>query len=224
MAWIDCLARGKAGRARYLHGGQSRRVWPPGLRQTLQTECSPHAAVFRDQPSVAASVQQRLLPQPSGRAAQQPNQLRAILYPLDRILNWNRIYGPRGFQQYQCVIPESNAAPATRGLLNAIADAHSGSFLAVLKHFGNVASPGLLSFPMPGVTLALDFPQLGENTAHLFARLDAIVREAGGRLYPAKDAHMSGEDFRTFYPAWGNLEALRDPALSSRFWQRVIGI
>jgi len=115
-----------------------------------------------------------------------------------------------------------NAAAATRALLDAIAAAHSGSFLAVLKRFGDVPSPGVLSFPMPGVTLALDFPQHDEANRRLFARLDAIVREAGGRLYPAKDAHMSGADFRAFYPEWARLEALRDPVMSSRLWQRAI--
>lgn len=144
-----------------------------------------------------------------------------FFYPLDRALNWNRIYGPRGFQQYQCVIPEAEARDGVRALLDAIAAVHEGSFLAVLKRFGDPRSPGLLSFPRPGATLALDFPQRGEHTARLFARLDAIVCEAGGRQYPAKDAHMSGEDFRTAYPDWTRLEALRDPALDSRFWQRV---
>ena len=99
--------------------------------------------------------------------------------------------------------------------------AHSGSFLAVLKRFGKVTSPGLLSFPLPGATLALDFPQQGVVTARLFARLDAIVREAGGRIYPAKDAHMSAEDLRASYPAWARLETLRDAVLCSQFWQRA---
>jgi len=97
----------------------------------------------------------------------------------------------------------------------------AGSFLAVLKRCGDVPSPGLLSFPKPGTTLALDFPQNDRLAAELFPRLDAIVRESGGRLYPAKDAHMSGEDFRRAYPAWRQVEALRDPALLSRFWRRV---
>ena len=70
-------------------------------------------------------------------------------------------------------------------------------------------------------SLALDFPQHDTRSATLFARLDAIVREAGGRQYPAKDAHMSGADFRAAYPAWQALEQLRDPALMSRFWQRT---
>lgn len=91
----------------------------------------------------------------------------------------------------------------------------------MLKRCGNVASPGLLSFPMEGTSLALDFPQREASNARLFARIDAIVREAGGRMYPAKDAHMSGADFRAAYPQWQQLEALRDPALLSRFWERT---
>jgi FAD/FMN-containing dehydrogenase len=79
----------------------------------------------------------------------------------------------------------------------------------------------LLSFPTAGTSLALDFPQSPSLEKTLFPRLDAIVREAGGRLYPAKDAHMTGADFRKAYPAWEKVEALRDPALNSRFWQRV---
>ena len=144
-----------------------------------------------------------------------------FFYPLDRILNWNRIYGPRGFQQYQCAIPEYNAAVAIRDLLNTIAASHSGSFLAVLKRFGDVESPGLLSFPLPGTTLALDFPQQSGVTSRLFSQLDDIVREAGGRLYPAKDAHMNGESFRNAYPEFEQLKKMADPVISSRFWQRA---
>jgi FAD/FMN-containing dehydrogenase len=78
-----------------------------------------------------------------------------------------------------------------------------------------------MSFPMSGVSIAVDFSQHDDLARSLFPRLDAIVREAQGRLYPAKDAHMSGEDFRRSYPGWERVQALRDPALSSRFWQRV---
>lgn len=145
-----------------------------------------------------------------------------FFYPLDSILRWNRIYGPRGFQQYQAVIPESNARDGIHAMLTAIAACAQGSFLAVLKRCGAAASPGLMSFPMQGTSLALDFPQTEQLDSSLFPRLDAIVREAGGRLYPAKDAHMTGEDFRRGYPAWTRVEALRDPALMSRFWRRVV--
>jgi FAD/FMN-containing dehydrogenase len=145
----------------------------------------------------------------------------SFLFPLDRIQQWNQLYGARGFQQFQCVLPERDARDSARQLLGAIAMGGRGSFLAVMKRCGALESPGLMSFPMPGVTLALDFPQHSDLARTLFPRLDAIVREAGGRLYPAKDAHMSADDFRRAYPQWQRVEALRDPALYSRFWRRV---
>jgi FAD/FMN-containing dehydrogenase len=142
-------------------------------------------------------------------------------YPLDSLLEWNRIYGRAGFQQYQCVVPIATAREAIRAILEVISASGTGSFLAVLKRCGDVESPGLLSFPLEGTSLALDFPQREARNIKLFAALDAIVREARGRLYPAKDAHMSGADFRAAYPQWQQLEALRDPAMLSRFWDRV---
>lgn len=223
VSWIDCVARGKsAGRGIYMAGNHAEEG-PLAFENQAKLNIPltpPFSAINR--------LTLRLFNETYYRIHQPGRHDRRIgyepfFYPLDRILHWNRIYGPRGFQQYQCAIPDADSVAAIHDLLDAIAAAHSGSFLAVLKRFGDVASPGLLSFPLPGATLALDFPQQGEATARLFARLDAIVREAGGRQYPAKDAHMSGEDFRCFYPAWESLEALRDPAVSSRFWQRVIG-
>jgi FAD/FMN-containing dehydrogenase len=145
----------------------------------------------------------------------------AYFYPLDSLLEWNRIYGRAGFQQYQCVVPPPAARDATRAILEAIAASGTGSFLAVLKRCGHLRSPGLLSFPIEGTSLALDFPQRNAVNTRLFAQLDAIVREAAGRIYPAKDAHMSGADFRAAYPQWQQLEALRDPAMLSRFWERT---
>ncbi|MBK1730085.1 hypothetical protein [Halorhodospira halophila] len=109
-----------------------------------------------------------------------------------------------------------------REILQTIATSGSGSPLAVLKRCGDAPSPGFLSFPAPGITLALDFPNTKSLTHRTLPRLDAIIREAGGRLYPAKDAHMSGADFRTGYPQCERVEALRDPALMSRFWERVL--
>lgn len=220
VSWIDCLARGKSlGRGLYMAGNHAE-VGPLTFDDTPKLNVPltpPFSAINRLSLQLFNSAYYR-----AHRAGRHDSRIgyEPFFYPLDRILNWNRIYGPRGFQQYQCAIPEGNAEAATRELLNAIAAAHAGSFLAVLKRFGAVPSPGLLSFPMPGATLALDFPQQGETTARLFSRLDTIVREAGGRLYPAKDAHMNKADFQACYPAWERLEALRDPALSSRFWQR----
>ena len=127
-----------------------------------------------------------------------------MLYPLDSVGRWNRLYGPGGFYQFQCVVPPRDGPAVTTALLQAITAAGEGSMLSVLKVFGDLPSPGLLSFPMPGVTLALDFANRGEGTRRLLARLEAIVSEAGGRLYPAKDSLMSSQTFRAAIRASAN--------------------
>ena len=96
-----------------------------------------------------------------------------------------------------------------------------GSFLAVFKTFGDRRSPGLLSFPRPGATLALDFPNRGADTLKLFTELDAVVSESGGALYPAKDARMSPDLFLSGYPRLHEFTRYLDPAFSSSFWRRA---
>lgn len=145
-----------------------------------------------------------------------------FFYPLDSIGNWNLIYGPKGFLQYQCVLPGEDGPELMRQMLSAIASSGSGSFLAVLKVFGARRSPGLMSFPRPGVTLALDFPNTSE-VFRLLDRLDDMTREAGGAVYPAKDARMSGESYRHYFPEWESFSHYIDPAFSSSFWRRVAG-
>ena len=144
-----------------------------------------------------------------------------FFYPLDAVLGWNRLYGPRGFFQHQSVVPSTSAVGAIERLLTLTADYQQGSFLVVLKLFGARKSPGLLSFPMAGATLALDLPNRGESTRQLLQAMTDVVMEAGGRVYPAKDATMSAEAFRVGYPDWTRLEALRDPKIMSDFWRRV---
>ena len=144
-----------------------------------------------------------------------------FFYPLDGILHWNRLYGRRGFFQYQFVLPMA-AREALVDVLHSIAASGQGSFLAVLKTFGDVPSPGILSFPMPGVTLALDFPNRGDDTLALFDRLDAIVNAAGGRLYAAKDARMSREFFQHSYLRINEFIPFIDPKFSSDFARRVL--
>jgi hypothetical protein len=109
----------------------------------------------------------------------------------------------------------------TAQLLETIARSGQGSFLAVLKQFGSLNSPGMLSFPRCGVTLALDFPNTGAPIERLFTELDEIVAAAGGRLYPAKDARMPAELFRNSYPRWREFARYVDPVFSSGFWRRV---
>jgi FAD/FMN-containing dehydrogenase len=145
-----------------------------------------------------------------------------FLYPLDSLHDWNRMYGPSGFFQYQSVVPRTVAEQATRDMLDAIAASGEGSFLAVLKTFGDRPPTGLLSFPRPGVTLALDFANTRAIPA-LFHRLDAIVLAAGGRLYPAKDARMPREMFEATYPALATFRTFRDPGISSAMSRRLMG-
>ena len=133
-----------------------------------------------------------------------------FLYPLDALHDWNRIYGRRGFHQFQNVVPFEAGPAALARLLEVIAQSGRASFLAVLKRLGAgmaSARAGHLSFPRPGYTLALDFPA-GPGIDALYARLVAITREHGGRIYLAKDALITPEDFRAMYPRWPEFRAM----------------
>ncbi len=135
----------------------------------------------------------------------------SFFYPLDSIRNWNRIYGKRGFVQYQCVWPPDESRAGLVEVLEAISRSGRGSFIAVLKKFG--AQDGLLSFPMPGYTLALDFA-VNDGLLEFLDSLDAMVLKRGGRVYLAKDARMSAETFRAMYPnlaTWQAAKAIADP-------------
>jgi len=135
----------------------------------------------------------------------------SFFYPLDSIRNWPRIYGKRGFVQYQCVWPPDESRAGLVEVLEAITRSRRASFLAVLKKFG--AQDGLLSFPMPGYTLAIDFP-VTDGLLEFLSSLDAMVLKRGGRVYLAKDARMSRETFRAMYPnlgKWQAAKAVADP-------------
>jgi len=144
----------------------------------------------------------------------------SFFYPLDSLRQWNLLYGKNGFLQYQCVIPESNVE-AFEELLDLVAHSGMGSCLGVLKQFGSAPPAGMLSFPRPGLTLALDFAMRGERTLQLLRSFDRIVLESGGALYPAKDARMSPALFEASFPQWRSFVPFIDPKMSSSFWRRV---
>ncbi len=145
----------------------------------------------------------------------------SFFYPLDSIRRWNLLYGRQGFLQYQCVIPETNVE-AFEELLDRIARSGMGSFLGVLKQFGSAPPAGLLSFPRPGLTIALDFAMRGERTLELMQSLDEVVQQSGGALYPAKDSRMSPALFEASFPRWRSFVPCIDPKMSSSFWRRVM--
>jgi L-gulonolactone oxidase len=220
VAWVDCLAKGAAtGRGFFSRGRHAE-------EGGLVVHSAPRLAAPLDAPgfllnaySIAlfnATIRHRPWAYGRKRVPYDP-----FFYPLDSVAGWNKLYGRRGFFQHQSVVPMPNAPDTVRKLLTLTAEFGEGSFLAVLKLLGDKPSPGLLSFPMPGATLTLDFPNKGESTRRLLTRMTDIVIAAGGRIYPAKDATMSAEAFRAGYPQWRKLEAQRDPAFMSDFWRRV---
>ncbi|MBX3095608.1 MAG: FAD-binding oxidoreductase [Fimbriimonadaceae bacterium] len=132
---------------------------------------------------------------------------RTYFYPLDAIREWNKAYGKRGFVQYQFVVPSESGREAIGQIVRQINDAGSASFLAVLKRMG-AGSGGPLSFPIPGYTLALDIP-FRDGTPELLGELDAIVADAGGRVYLAKDSFLTAERFRQMYPQLATFQTLK---------------
>jgi decaprenylphospho-beta-D-ribofuranose 2-oxidase len=130
-------------------------------------------------------------------------------YPLDRIRHWNYLYGKRGFVQYQCALPYATASAALRQLLSYLQTTRYPSFLATLKRFGTAGS-GLLSFPIPGFTLALDLPLIDTELFTVLNKLDEIVVAHSGRVYLAKDARLSAAMFRAMYPRYAEWLAVKN--------------
>ncbi|RMH60754.1 MAG: FAD-binding oxidoreductase [Zetaproteobacteria bacterium] len=223
VSWIDCLAQGaNMGRGWFFRGNHATGTRGPTHGQGTQLKFPIESPVsLVNHWSLRAFNALYYRKQWADRATTTVHY-QPFFYPLDGILNWNRMYGKRGFLQYQCVVPPDCAYEATSEMLKRIANAGEGSFLVVLKVFGDKPSPGMLSFPRPGATLALDFPYRGTSTLALLNSLDEIVFEAGGALYPAKDARMSGAHFRASFPQWERFKTYIDPAHSSSLWRRVM--
>jgi FAD/FMN-containing dehydrogenase len=222
VAWVDC-AGGGTGNVRGVyfrgnHAGSTRSVRLARPRRFPITP--PVSLVNRLSLRLFNQLYYHLNRAKAGRTQQ---HYLPFFFPLDNVLEWNRIYGPRGFYQYQCVVPPESQRDAVHALVGRIGKSGGGSFLAVLKTFGDRPAPGLLSFPMPGTTLALDFPNQGPTTLKLFEELNAIVLAAGGRLYPAKDACMPRELFERGYPRLLEFAAFRDPGISSDMSRRLLG-
>jgi len=219
VAWIDCLASGDdLGRGLFMRGNhcESKKKYKfknsklsvpfnaPGFLLNKYTVNAFNNVYFKRPVKQYAKI-----------------NFDPFFYPLDAIAHWNRLYGRKGFMQYQCVIPKQHRETAMHEMLSIISASGQGSFLSVLKEFGDIKSPGLLSFPRQGTTLALDFPNRGKKTLELLENLDAITLKYNGSVYPAKDARMSPQAFSQYYPNWNEFEKYIDPHFSSDFKRRV---
>jgi FAD/FMN-containing dehydrogenase len=221
VSWIDCLA-GKGGRGLFMRGNH--------IKGVTRAETTPRERSFPLVPPI--SLVNKLSLRVFNNAyfyvnrrkhGKQIAHYQPFFYPLDNLQHWNRMYGRKGFYQYQSVVPIEQAAQATQAMLEAIARSGQGSFLAVLKTFAKRPPVGMLSFAQEGATLALDFPNKGAATEALFRRLDAIVLEAGGRIYLGKDARMPRSMFEASYPKLADFLRYRDPGISSEMSRRLMG-
>ena len=208
VAWIDCLARGKnIGKSILMLGEHA-------MRDALPEHKSNMPLYFNDAtklnvpfyfPSFTLNrltinafnflyYNKQLKKESSSIIHYEP-----YFYPLDAILNWNKIYGKNGFTQYQFVLPLEESKAGLAAILKAISDSGEGSFLAVLKLFGDADERAIMSFPHRGYTLALDF-KISKKVLSLLNKLDEIVLHHGGRLYLAKDVRMHADFFHKTYP------------------------
>jgi len=223
VAWIDCLERRKkAVRGIFMRGNHME----PESKMLTKVNKPRRAQVCFDAPSFLVNRVTMRVFNSAYYYAQFLKKTRTVVhyepffYPLDSVEDYNRLYGKQGYLQYQCVVPQ-NDDRAIRDILTRIDRAGLPSFLGVLKVFGTIPSPGILSFPRPGVTLALDFPNKGSRVLEFLDELDDIVRTSGGAVYPAKDARMSAKSFQTYFPQWREFTRFIDPKFSSSFWRRV---
>jgi FAD/FMN-containing dehydrogenase len=210
MGWIDCLARGRAmGRGVLFKGRWAARNEAPAAFPKARPELPMPIEVpsWFLQPfmirafNVVNYSQHALLPS-SGIV--HPHK---FFYPLDAIGNWRRLYGPRGFAQYQCVLPAERAHDAARRFMNLLTDKGGASFLCVIKDCGPEGR-GLLSFPRPGISIAIDIP-MRDTTQALVDAMNELVIAQGGRIYLAKDALTRAEHFRAMEPRLDRFLAVR---------------
>ena len=233
VGWIDCLATGKdMGRGILIRGrwatpdeaaAAGKQGAPPEKRRIGVPMVAPGWLLGPLSVRAFNEVWYRKHPDRKVQGVVHPD---SFFYPLDMIRNWNRLYGPRGFTQYQCVLPDEAGPEAPRRFLELLTQLGGASFLCVIKDCGEQGD-GILSFPMRGTSIALDIA-VRDGTQALIDRLNAFVIEQGGRIYLAKDGFTRAEDFASMEPRLERFGAIRrewDPDLTLRSAQsvRVLG-
>jgi FAD/FMN-containing dehydrogenase len=224
VAWVDCIATGdKLGRGIFMRGNHAEHDPQviKAVKKSRTVQMPFEGPSFLLNRFTMRGFNAAYYYSQSRRKVQEDVNYETFFYPLDAVNDWNRLYGKRGFLQYQCVVPHDDSAQSIKDILSRVTRSGVASFLAILKVFGPIRSPGMLSFPRPGVTLALDLPYRGVTTLQILEELDRIVRASRGAVYPAKDARMSPTSFQTYFPQWREFSQFIDPKFSSSFWRRV---
>lgn len=223
VAWVDCLAKGNSlGRGTFMRGNHS------SSSNILEEPSEPKFSIPFSFPNFVLNkasmwgFNQAYYNKQLQRSISCEVSYKSFFYPLDSILKWNNIYGKRGFLQYQFVLPFESGEDCLTEIFQKISKSGMGSFLAVLKTFGNIESPGMMSFPKEGITLALDFPNHGKELFSLLNELDELIISKQGRIYPAKDARMSSDTFKKSFPMFNDFIKHKDPKINSLFWNRVM--
>ncbi len=215
MAWIDCAATGDTmGRSIVMNGEHALRADLPATHRARPFDIPGHSGKsipfdfpgFVLNPWSVRAFNEFYFRMNARKPAQSLVGWENFFYPLDAVRDWNRIYGRKGFMQFQCVVPLDSHAEGLRAILDAISRSGAGSFLAVLKRFG--AQDSRLSFPMEGYTLALDFPMTTRALA-LMPELDRITADHGGRFYLAKDSRLPAQTLLDTDPRWQKFAAMR---------------
>jgi FAD/FMN-containing dehydrogenase len=224
VAWLDCVATGKNfARGIFMLGDHSREPGPlkPSPEPKLSFPMEAPALLLN---KLSISAFNTVFFHKQMKAHVKTKQdYEPFFYPLDKVAHWNRMYGKRGLVQFQFALPWETSKEGTLAMLREITNSGLASFLAVLKTFGEVPSLGMMSFPLAGFMFALDFPIKPNVTFPLMQRLGDMTKEYGGRLYSAKDACMTPDQFQAFYPQWEKFARYKDPAITSSFWERVVG-
>jgi decaprenylphospho-beta-D-ribofuranose 2-oxidase len=222
VAWVDLLASGKhLGRSVLTRGDHatlsqvSGEHEPTGYGPRMIAAVPPGVPNLINHASVRAFNEMWFRKAPQRRRGEIQSITR-FFHPLDGIAKWNRLYGRRGFLQYQFVVPFDEEA-ALRGVIERVVRSGHASFVAVLKRFGP-GNPGPLSFPMAGWTLTIDVPAGADGLSELLHDLDDRVLGAGGRHYLAKDAHTTPESIRRGYPRLSEWQEARHKADPGGLW------
>ncbi len=222
VSWVDCLLKNKAElRGVYLSGNHAKKNILSKKKGNDFKISFPMTPPFSFVNNLSMKIINEVYYRGNKNSNNKMQHFKPFFFPLDVIDNWGRAYGRKGFLQYQFVVPNKNAFETMQRVLAEIKINNQIPALGVLKTFGEIESKGYMSFPRKGLTLALDFRIKDSTTFKFLDRLDKIVIENNGSLYPAKDARMSNNTFLNSFNNINKFEKYIDPKFSSSFWRRV---